>query len=268
MFGGSGVFGSAPPVGGGGPFASGFYDGPSRSVFNTMPPGTMPPGTRPSMTIPPGYMPGMSPPVTMPPSTMHSMGPGPMMGLGPMMGSTMGRGQIMPPESFHYVDKGWGHRESAGWGAFSRGGEHGNQHFLPRTQPEKLTNWHNSGPTALAYIAERFDLAQREAVRRITNETDDRMKVLIYGYYKQAKEGNVKGKRPGVLHHFERTLWDEWARHEGMPREEAMDRYIKTIELLDEPYLPQKDPAIEIMSPEEQRLQHKLAHQEAERRRM
>merc|ERR1740121_583867 len=71
----------------------------------------------------------------------------------------------------------------------------------------------------------QFEDSQREAMRKLSDSTPDDMKFTIYGLFKQAKEGNVKGDRPGVFNRRERSKYDAWARNRGMTREEAMDGY-------------------------------------------
>mmetsp|Transcript_90211 Transcript_90211/g.263827 ORF Transcript_90211/g.263827 Transcript_90211/m.263827 type:complete len:669 (-) Transcript_90211:71-2077(-) len=81
-------------------------------------------------------------------------------------------------------------------------------------------------------LEKRFDIAQRDAMRTINDATSDDMKFMLYGFYKQAKEGNVTGSRPGFFNHRERCKWDSWAQHRGMGPEEAIEGYIQSVELL------------------------------------
>jgi acyl-CoA-binding protein len=48
----------------------------------------------------------------------------------------------------------------------------------------------------------------------------------LYGLYKQAKEGDVKGSRPGMLDPKGRAKWDAWSSRKGMTAEAARDAYI------------------------------------------
>lgn len=78
-----------------------------------------------------------------------------------------------------------------------------------------------------------FEEAQREAVRRLNDETPDDQKFMLYGFYKQAKEGDVQGERPAFWNSRERSKYDYWARHKGMSREQAIDAYIRTVQMLE-----------------------------------
>ena len=49
----------------------------------------------------------------------------------------------------------------------------------------------------------------------------------IYAYYKQATEGDVFGKRPGVLKLRDRIKYDSWASISGMSEYDAKIAYIK-----------------------------------------
>jgi len=76
----------------------------------------------------------------------------------------------------------------------------------------------------------RFADAQKEAVNKLRDSTPNEVKLLLYGYYSQAKQGDVKGERPGILgSKREREKYDAWERNRGMSRDEAVQRYIETV---------------------------------------
>ena len=54
----------------------------------------------------------------------------------------------------------------------------------------------------------------------------------IYALYKQATEGDVQGKRPGMLDMVGRAKYDAWAGQQGKGAEAAMQEYIDLIESL------------------------------------
>ena len=56
------------------------------------------------------------------------------------------------------------------------------------------------------------------------------MKLNFYSLYKQATEGDVKGKRPGMLNVVGRAKYDAWAKVKGLSSEAAMQQYIDKIE--------------------------------------
>jgi acyl-CoA-binding protein len=55
----------------------------------------------------------------------------------------------------------------------------------------------------------------------------------LYGLYKQATVGDVRGKRPGMLDPKGRAKHDAWAGREGMSAEEARAAYVRVVERLE-----------------------------------
>ena len=55
----------------------------------------------------------------------------------------------------------------------------------------------------------------------------------LYSYYKQAMEGDVKGKRPGITNLRGRAKYDGWATLKGTRQAEAKDHYIRLVSNLD-----------------------------------
>ena len=51
----------------------------------------------------------------------------------------------------------------------------------------------------------------------------------LYSYYKQATEGDVIGKRPGITNLRGRTKYDGWAALKGTSSEDAKDHYIRLV---------------------------------------
>ncbi|WP_166256857.1 acyl-CoA-binding protein [Marinobacter salicampi] len=77
----------------------------------------------------------------------------------------------------------------------------------------------------------RFD----EAVNYIQTAEGDfkpsnELKLEFYGLYKQATEGDVSGKRPGMMDFVGRAKYDAWASYKGMSKDEAMQKYIDRLE--------------------------------------
>lgn len=58
------------------------------------------------------------------------------------------------------------------------------------------------------------------------------LKLEMYGWFKQATEGDVQGSRPGMLNFVERAKYDAWAKLKGMSKDQAMQAYIQKIESL------------------------------------
>jgi acyl-CoA-binding protein len=83
------------------------------------------------------------------------------------------------------------------------------------------------------------DLENRfnEAVDFIQNGRGDAnpsndQKLAFYDLYKQATEGDVSGKRPGMMDFVGRAKFDAWDKVRGLSREEAMERYVEKLEQL------------------------------------
>ena len=51
----------------------------------------------------------------------------------------------------------------------------------------------------------------------------------LYGLFKQATLGDAQGKRPGMLDMRGRAKFDAWAGRAGMSKDDAMEKYIETV---------------------------------------
>jgi acyl-CoA-binding protein len=58
------------------------------------------------------------------------------------------------------------------------------------------------------------------------------MKLEFYGLYKQATEGDVSGKRPGMMDFVGRAKYDAWEKLKGTGSDEAMQQYIDKLNTL------------------------------------
>lgn len=52
------------------------------------------------------------------------------------------------------------------------------------------------------------------------------LKLEFYALYKQATEGDVSGKRPGMMDFIGRAKHDAWEKLKGMSSEQAMQTYV------------------------------------------
>ncbi|WP_150911600.1 acyl-CoA-binding protein [Marinobacter halotolerans] len=76
-----------------------------------------------------------------------------------------------------------------------------------------------------------------EAVNYIQNAEGDfqpsnETKLEFYALYKQATEGDVSGKRPGMMDFVNRAKFDAWEKLKGTSSEEAMQKYIEKLNAL------------------------------------
>ncbi len=54
----------------------------------------------------------------------------------------------------------------------------------------------------------------------------------LYALFKQATEGDIHGKRPGMLNIKERAKWDAWKKLEGQSSDKAEQDYTSLVENL------------------------------------
>lgn len=76
-----------------------------------------------------------------------------------------------------------------------------------------------------------FDKAQKD-VKTLTKRPGNDDLLFLYAHYKQGAEGDVSGKRPGMLDMVGRAKYDAWAKIKGLPRDQAMQKYIDKVEAL------------------------------------
>ena len=77
----------------------------------------------------------------------------------------------------------------------------------------------------------QFEKTAEEAMV-LPKRPDDKTLLRLYGLYKQATEGNLKGKRPGFADVKARVKYDAWSRLRGKSQEWAMQEYVKLVEIL------------------------------------
>lgn len=80
-------------------------------------------------------------------------------------------------------------------------------------------------------LKQQFD----EAVNYVKNaegdfEPSNDTKLQFYGLYKQATEGDVKGKKPGMLDMVGRAKFNAWEKLKGKSSDQAMQEYIDLLE--------------------------------------
>lgn len=77
-----------------------------------------------------------------------------------------------------------------------------------------------------------FDQAQAD-VKTLTERPSNDDLLSLYANFKQATDGDVSGKRPGMLDMVGRAKYDAWAGLKGTSKDDAMQKYIdKVNELL------------------------------------
>jgi diazepam-binding inhibitor (GABA receptor modulating acyl-CoA-binding protein) len=80
-------------------------------------------------------------------------------------------------------------------------------------------------------LEDDFRSAQ-ERVKTLTTRPSNDTLLELYSLFKQATEGDVQGKRPGMLDLKGRAKYDAWAGRKGLGREAAMQQYVSLVERL------------------------------------
>jgi len=80
-------------------------------------------------------------------------------------------------------------------------------------------------------LADYFKVAQERVKTLSTRPSNDTL-LELYALYKQATEGDVQGKRPGLLDVKGRAKYDAWAGRKGLSRDAAMQQYVQLVERL------------------------------------
>jgi len=81
-------------------------------------------------------------------------------------------------------------------------------------------------------LEDRFEEAQRLAVENLSDSTPEDIKLMLYGYYKQAREGDASGQRPSFFSRRDRQKYDAWDKCRGMSSQEAIEGYIQTVSMI------------------------------------
>lgn len=76
-------------------------------------------------------------------------------------------------------------------------------------------------------LPQRFADAQA-TIKPVTGLSNDVM-LEMYALYKQATVGDVAGSRPGMLDIKGRAKYDAWAKHKGLSKDAAMEKYIALV---------------------------------------
>lgn len=117
--------------------------------------------------------------------------------------------------------------------------------FLREATGENIVKL-ETGPRAAA--AGDADLTQRfeAAVQKVATAPKDgplkpsnEMKLKMYALYRQAKDGDAHGKRPGMMDMVGRFKYDAWAQLKGTSREDAMQRYIAEVDAFESKFAKQ-----------------------------
>ncbi|XXF81275.1 acyl-CoA-binding protein [Myxococcaceae bacterium GXIMD 01537] len=80
-------------------------------------------------------------------------------------------------------------------------------------------------------LADDFRSAQ-ERVKTLTTRPSNDTLLELYALFKQASEGDVQGKRPGMLDLKGRAKFDAWTQRKGLGKDAAMQQYVALVDKL------------------------------------
>jgi acyl-CoA-binding protein len=83
----------------------------------------------------------------------------------------------------------------------------------------------------MADLKATFEKAVADS-KTLAERPDNATLLQLYALYKQATEGDVQGKQPGVFEFVARAKYDAWAKLKGTSADEAMQGYIKQVDKL------------------------------------
>jgi acyl-CoA-binding protein len=74
--------------------------------------------------------------------------------------------------------------------------------------------------------------AAQERVKTLTTRPSNDTLLELYSLFKQATDGDVQGKRPGMLDLKGRAKYDAWSGRKGLTRDAAMQQYVALVDRL------------------------------------
>jgi acyl-CoA-binding protein len=78
----------------------------------------------------------------------------------------------------------------------------------------------------------QFADAAKRVEKLVERPSNDDL-LALYGFYKQATEGDAGGSRPGLFDMKARAKYDAWASRKGMSKPDAMKKYVTLVERLE-----------------------------------
>ncbi len=72
----------------------------------------------------------------------------------------------------------------------------------------------------------------QERVKTLTTRPSNDTLLELYSLYKQGTDGDVQGKRPGMLDLKGRAKYDAWAGRKGLAKESAKQQYVALVDKL------------------------------------
>lgn len=70
------------------------------------------------------------------------------------------------------------------------------------------------------------------AVKQLEERPDNDTLLELYGFFKQATDGDVSGTKPGIFDFVGLSKYEAWERLQGIPQDEARKQYIGLVKSL------------------------------------
>ena len=80
-------------------------------------------------------------------------------------------------------------------------------------------------------LTHQFEAAVADS-KNLSERPDNATLLQLYGLFKQATEGDLKGDRPGAFDFVAGAKWDAWRKLTGTRRDQAMRGYVFLVEEL------------------------------------
>jgi len=77
-------------------------------------------------------------------------------------------------------------------------------------------------------MSQDFQKAQQQ-VKELKETPSNETLLELYSLYKQASEGDVSGKRPGMFDLKGRAKFDAWTSKKGTSKDEAENKYVSLV---------------------------------------
>ena len=80
-------------------------------------------------------------------------------------------------------------------------------------------------------LNDKFEQATKD-VKTLTSKPDNFTLLELYSLFKQGSQGDVTGKRPGMMDFKGRAKFDAWAKLKGTSQDTARQSYIDLVQKL------------------------------------
>ncbi|MDO6544646.1 acyl-CoA-binding protein [Photobacterium sanguinicancri] len=87
----------------------------------------------------------------------------------------------------------------------------------------------------MADLKASFEQAQKD-VKQLTQRPSNNELLALYSLFKQATDGDVHGKRPGMFDFKGAAKFEAWEKLQGMNADDAMQKYVDIVEKLTKTY--------------------------------